>query len=147
MELPSPFPRLTYQDAMNRYGSDKPDLRFGLEFVDVTDLFQGGAFAAFAQAQSVKLLAAGELTRKQIDELERVAKQHGAGGLAWLRREGEGFSGGVSKFAVDIAPQLLSRSGVEPGGTLLLGGRGVEKSGDGPRGGPQRPARPAQAGR
>ena len=118
--LPDPFPRLTYQQAMDIYGSDKPDLRFGLPLVEVTDLFRGGAFTAFASAQSVKVLATGELTRKQIDELERVAKQNGAGGLAWLRREGEGLSGGISKFVGDFAPELIARTGLPPGGTLLF---------------------------
>ncbi|MBZ9751148.1 aspartate--tRNA ligase [Deinococcus sp. HMF7604] len=120
VELPLPFPRLPYMDAMNRFGSDKPDQRFGLEFLDVTDLFQGGTFAAFASAQTVKVLAAPELTRKQIDELERVAKQNGARGLAWLRREGESFTGGISKFVGDQAAELLARTGVGPGGTLLF---------------------------
>ncbi|WP_161882104.1 aspartate--tRNA ligase [Deinococcus alpinitundrae] len=119
-ELPDPFPRLTYQQAMNTYGSDKPDLRFGLPLVEVTELFRGGAFTAFASAPSVKVLATSELTRKQIDELERVAKQNGAGGLAWLRREGEGFSGGISKFVGDMATELITRTGVKEGGTLLL---------------------------
>ncbi|WP_288434161.1 aspartate--tRNA ligase [uncultured Deinococcus sp.] len=120
VELPLPFPRLSYQDAMDRYGSDKPDLRFGLEFAEMTDLFAGGGFKAFASAASVKAIVAPELTRKQIDELERVAKQNGAGGLAWLRREGEGFTGGISKFVGDLAPELIARTGVPEGGTLLF---------------------------
>ncbi|GAA4021320.1 aspartate--tRNA ligase [Deinococcus rubellus] len=119
-ELPSPFPRLTYQQAMDTYGSDKPDLRFQLPLVEVTDLFRDGAFTVFASVPSVKVLATGELTRKQIDELERVAKQNGAGGLTWLRREGEGFSGGISKFVGDFAAELIARTGVPPGGTLLF---------------------------
>ncbi|WP_261663826.1 aspartate--tRNA ligase [Deinococcus sp. Marseille-Q6407] len=119
-ELPLPLPRLTYQEAMDRYGSDKPDLRFEHAFVDVTDLFAGGEFKAFAGAEAVKVIAAPELTRKQIDELERIAKQNGAGGLAWLKRSGESFSGGISKFVGGITPQLLERSGVEDGGTLLF---------------------------
>ncbi|GAA5512185.1 aspartate--tRNA(Asp) ligase [Deinococcus carri] len=125
VELPLPFPRLSYHEAMDRYGSDKPDLRFGLEFVDVTDLFRGGEFKAFADAETVKVLAAPELTRKQIDELERVAKQNGAKGLAWLKRDAHadehgGFTGGISKFVGDQATALLERTGVEPGGTLLF---------------------------
>ncbi|WP_221088810.1 aspartate--tRNA ligase [Deinococcus aquaedulcis] len=120
VQLPLPFPRLPYMDAMNRFGSDKPDQRFGLEFVDVTDLFQGGEFKAFAEAQTVKVLSAPELTRKQIDELERVAKQNGARGLAWLKRDGEGFTGGISKFVGAQAAALIERTGVEQGGTLLF---------------------------
>lgn len=120
VELPLPFPRLSYADAMNRYGSDKPDLRFGTELVDVTDLFRGGEFKAFAEAQAVKVIAAPELTRKQIDELERMAKQNGAKGLAWLKRDGTGFTGGISKFVGDVAAELIARTGVAQGGTLLF---------------------------
>ncbi len=119
-DLPEPFPRLTYYEAMDRYGSDKPDLRFDFAFTDVTDLFQGGEFQAFAAAQTVKVLRAPELTRKQIDELERVAKQNGARGLAWLKRDGEAFTGGISKFVAGQAAELLSRTGIGQGETLLF---------------------------
>ncbi len=120
VELPQPFSRLSYVEALDKYGSDKPDLRFESAFVEVSDLFAGGEFAAFSQAKTVKALAAGELTRKQIDELERVAKQNGAGGLAWLRREGEGFTGGISKFVGSVAAELIARTGVAEKGTLLF---------------------------
>ena len=120
IELALPFPRMSYFDAMNDYGSDKPDLRFGSKLIDVTELFKGGEFKAFASAQAVKVLVAPELTRKQIDELERIAKQNGAGGLAWLKRDGESFTGGISKFVGAIAPQLIEQTGVEHGGTLLF---------------------------
>lgn len=119
-ELPLPFPRLSYFEAMDQYGSDKPDLRFEHQFIDVTDLFKGGEFKAFASAQSVKVLVAPALKRKQIDELERVAKQNGAKGLAWLKRSGEGFTGGISKFVGDQTAELLARTGVEDGCTLLF---------------------------
>jgi len=120
VDLPVPFPRMAYMDAMNLYGSDKPDLRFDLKFADVTDLFQGGEFKAFAAAQAVKVIAAPELTRKQIDELERIAKQNGAGGLAWLKRDGDGFTGGISKFVTAQTAELIARTGVAQGGTLLF---------------------------
>lgn len=120
VDLPLPFPRMSYFEAMDKYGSDKPDLRFESKFVDVTELFKGGEFKAFASAQTVKVLVAPELTRKQIDELERVAKQNGAGGLAWLKRDGDSFTGGISKFVSGIAAQLIEQTGVEQGGTLLV---------------------------
>lgn len=120
VELPLPFPRMSYHDAMDKFGSDKPDLRFGLEFVDVTELFKGGEFKAFASAQTVKVMAVPELTRKQIDELERVAKQNGAGGLAWLKRDGDAFTGGISKFVGSVTPQLIEKTGVQNGETLLF---------------------------
>jgi len=123
-ELPNPFPRLTYREAMDAYGSDKPDLRFEYRFADVTDVFRGADFKAFADAVAsggvVKVLRAPELTRKQIDELERVAKQNGARGLAWLRRENDGFTGGISKFTGAQTPALLERTGVETGEVLLF---------------------------
>ncbi|GHF30372.1 aspartyl-tRNA synthetase [Deinococcus metalli] len=120
VELPQPFPRMTYHAAMDTYGSDKPDLRFGTAFTDVTELFRGGEFAAFVSAPCVKVIVAPELTRRQIDELERVAKQNGARGLAWLRREGEGFTGGISKFVGAQTASLLAATGVPEGGTLLF---------------------------
>ena len=123
-DLPIPFARLTYFEAMDCYGSDKPDLRFSLELQDATELFRDAEFAAFADVVaaggSVKLLRAPELTRKQIDVLERVAKQHGARGLAWLRREGMGFAGGVSKFTSAQADALAELSGAQEGETLLF---------------------------
>ena len=132
VELPSPFVRLTYRQAMDTYGSDKPDLRFGLPLIEVTELFAGGEFAAFASAQSVKMLSAGELSRKQIDELERVARQNGASGLAWLRREATGaaalFGGGLSKFVGKIEGELQARSDVQPGGVLLFIGGDWKKT-------------------
>ncbi|GGM07079.1 aspartate--tRNA ligase [Deinococcus aerophilus] len=124
VKLALPFARLSYRDAVDRYGSDKPDLRFGLSFAEVGDLFAGGAFAAFAGAETVKVIAAPELTRKQIDELERIAKQNGARGLAWAKRSGEGLSGGISKFLGDQTAALLERTGVAEGGTLLFAAGG-----------------------
>ncbi|WP_309570597.1 aspartate--tRNA ligase [Deinococcus sp.] len=118
--LSLPFPRMTYHDAMDRYGSDKPDLRFDLAFTDVTELFRGGEFKAFADAPCVKVLVAPELTRKQIDELERVAKQNGARGLAWLRRDGAAFTGGISKFVGGQTDALMTSTGVPEGGVLLF---------------------------
>ena len=118
--LPTPFPRISYFEAMDRYGSDKPDLRFGHAFTEVSDLFHGGEFKAFSEAATVKVMVAPELTRKQIDELERVAKQNGAKGLAWAKRGPDGFSGGVSKFLTDAAAELTSRTGVQESQTLLF---------------------------
>lgn len=120
VDLPTPFPRISYQEAMDKYGSDKPDLRFDSAFVDVTELFRDGDFKAFAHAQTVKVLTTNELSRKQIDELERIAKQNGAGGLAWIKRKGDGFTGGISKFVASIASQLIEKTAVEDGGTLLF---------------------------
>jgi aspartyl-tRNA synthetase len=118
VELPLPFPRLTYAEVMNRYGSDKPDLRFGLEFSDVTEAFQGGEFRAFASAETVKVLAVPRLLpRKEIEELEAIAKSKGAAGLAWARIENGALTGGISKF---IPSSLREQVTLTEGQTLLL---------------------------
>ncbi len=118
LEIPLPFPRLTYAQAMNRFGSDKPDLRFGLEFTDVTEVFKGGEFRAFASAQAVKaLLVPANLPRKEIDALEAVAKSKGAAGLAWVKRENGALTGGIAKF---IPPSLHQHLEIAEGQTALF---------------------------
>ncbi|AMA75819.1 aspartate--tRNA ligase [Thermus parvatiensis] len=121
VELPLPFPRLSYEEAMERYGSDKPDLRFGLELKEVGPLFRQGDFRVFREAESVKALAAPKaLSRKEIAELEEVAKRHKAQGLAWARVEEGGFSGGVAKFLEPVREALLQATEARPGDTLLF---------------------------
>src|SRR5699024_7658837 len=93
-DLAIPFGRLGYEEALNRYGSDKPDTRLGLELTDVSSIFAHTAFRGFAGALAsggvVKALPvpaayAQKLSRKALAELEAQAKTHGAGGMAWLR--------------------------------------------------------------
>ena len=91
VDLPETFPRMTWADAMGRYGSDKPDIRFGLEFSDITDLTRSCGFGVFEQAEYVKGICvpadkAGELSRSRLDKLTEFAKKResgGAKGLAW----------------------------------------------------------------
>ncbi|GAA6733418.1 aspartate--tRNA ligase [Thermus oshimai] len=121
VELPLPFPRLSYEEAMERYGSDKPDLRFGLELKEVGPLFRQSGFRVFQEAESVKALAVPKaLSRKEIAELEEVAKRHKAQGLAWARVEEGGFSGGVAKFLEPMREALLQATEARPGDTLLF---------------------------
>jgi len=121
VELPLPFPRLSYEEAMERYGSDKPDLRFGLELKEVGPLFRQSGFRVFQEAESVKALALPKaLSRKEIAELEEVAKRHKAQGLAWARVEEGGFSGGVAKFLEPVREALLQATEARPGDTLLF---------------------------
>ncbi|HEX7000397.1 MAG TPA: aspartate--tRNA ligase [Trueperaceae bacterium] len=124
-----PFPRLSYREAMDRFGSDKPDRRFGLELLDLTQAFLGSDFKAFAGAVAnggvVKVLAvdasrAEPLSRKVLGDLEELAKVHGAAGLAWLRRAGDGFSGPIAKFLGATERAALERLAPHPGDTLLL---------------------------
>jgi aspartyl-tRNA synthetase len=118
VEVPLPFSRLTYAEAMNRYGSDKPDLRFGLEFTDVTEVFKGGEFRAFASTETVKaLVVPANLSRKEIEALEAAAKGKGAAGLAWARRENGVLTGGIAKFIPGSFSQAVE---VGEGETVLL---------------------------
>ncbi|HEY6565997.1 MAG TPA: aspartate--tRNA ligase, partial [Actinomycetota bacterium] len=91
VEVSTPFARMTYDEMMERYGSDKPDLRYGMELANLTDLFQGSGFNAFgkvvAEGGSIKALAApggGQLSRKELDTLVDDAKGRGAAGLVWM---------------------------------------------------------------
>lgn len=122
--LQSPWPRLKYQEALERFGVDKPDIRFGLELKDVTDLAKVSGFKVFEEAAAVRGINAkgcGEYTRKQIDALTAYAQEQGAKGLAWLAipKEGEPKSS-FTKFLSDERNQALT-SRMEAGkGDLLL---------------------------
>ena len=127
VELVRPFPRLAYDDAMARFGSDKPDLRFGLELQDASPLFAGGEFQAFAQTVagggSVKALrvpSAGGLSRKELDDLTNEAKQLGAKGLVWIKVTAEGVQSPVAKFLTAVQDSLLALTGGGAGDLLLL---------------------------
>ena len=128
-EIPLPFPRLSYLEAMNRYGSDKPDVRFGLELTDLSDSFAGTEFRGFAtvlesggavKALPVPATQAGDLSRKRLGELEAHAKTYGAGGLAWLRRDGAGFSGPIAKFLSETEVAALQEHAPNEGDLLLI---------------------------
>jgi aspartyl-tRNA synthetase len=129
VELNPPFARLSYREAMMRFGSDKPDLRFGLEFVDVTEVAAGSSArflkdAARTEGHKVMaLLAAGRggLTRKQIEELEHEAKKNGAGGLAWMKRGENGWEGGSSRFFEgDVGEKLAENLKAHTGDLALI---------------------------
>ena len=128
-DIEAPFPRLTYLGAMNRFGSDKPDTRFGLELTDVSETFTGTEFRGFGsvldaggviKALPVAAEHATTLSRKGLSDLEAHAKRHGAKGLAWLRRDGEGFSGPIAKFLSEREVAGLKTHAPEPGDLLLL---------------------------
>ncbi len=129
-EIRIPFPRLTYREAMERFGSDKPDLRIPFEIRDVTDVAGESAFEKFREAKSgAPATMVGVLTlpglagssRREIDGWEAAAKQAGAAGLAWARVKGGGLDGGIAKhIAGDLVPRLIATSGAAEGGLLLL---------------------------
>ncbi|MFN2250619.1 MAG: aspartate--tRNA ligase, partial [Anaerolineae bacterium] len=122
----TPFQRMTYQDAMERYGSDKPDLRFGLELIDVGPDVADSEFRVFSGAIAdggrVKAVAAPTTyTRREIDELERIAKEVGAKGLAWLEFQDGAVRGPIAKFLSDAEIDALrARAGLEEPFTLLI---------------------------
>jgi aspartyl-tRNA synthetase len=135
MELSLPFTRLAYDEAMNRYGSDKPDLRFELELQDFGDLAERGELQVFrqvlAEGGAVKALVApgcGEYSRKQVEELEETAKVYGAKGLAWMKVTEGGLEGGISKFYETVQQDLPGRLGATPGDLILLVGAEWKKA-------------------
>ncbi|HEX4609784.1 MAG TPA: aspartate--tRNA ligase, partial [Urbifossiella sp.] len=132
LTIPTPFPRLKYADAMLRYGSDKPDLRFGLEIVDVSDIARESEFKVFQD-----VLAAGGVVRginakgaadkfsnsalKPGGELPKVVEVYKAKGLAWMKAEGDKLTGSIEKFFPDaVKAKLKERLGVKPGDLLLF---------------------------
>lgn len=106
VDLVTPLPRMSYEEAMNRYGSDKPDTRFGLELIDVSSFAKESGFKVFTSAVEnggqVKCLnvkgQAANYSRKDIDGLQDYAARYGAKGLAWLKLEEDGFKGPIAKF-------------------------------------------------
>ncbi|MDR3210048.1 MAG: aspartate--tRNA ligase, partial [Oscillospiraceae bacterium] len=131
-----PLPRLTYREAMEKYGSDKPDLRFDLELRDVTDIAAACGFQVFAGAAqnggAVKLLrvpgGAEKFPRKQIDALVEYVKTYGAKGLAWSRLTPEGTTSSYAKFLTDDEnAALLARAEAVAGDLVLIVADASEK--------------------
>jgi aspartyl-tRNA synthetase len=129
VELERPFPRLTFDEAMGRFGSDKPDLRFGMELVDVSPLFAGGEFQAFSQVvaangvvKALRVPGASAMSRKELDDLTAEAKQAGAKGLVWIKVNPDGVQSPVAKFMGAIQERLLARLEAQAGDLLLLVG-------------------------
>ncbi len=128
VSLPAPLPRLTWREAVDRYGTDKPDLRFGLELRDVTEILQGSGFRAFSETVAARgrvrglcLPGGAALSRKMVGELEDLARENGAKGLISLKVEGPGFSGGAAKFlSAAEATALRGAFGAHEGDLLLL---------------------------
>ena len=119
VELETPFPRMTYAEADRRFGSDKPDLRFGLEIEDATEATRGSEFGVFAGAETVRFLRVPQaLSRGELDELEAFAKQWGAKGLAYLVYDEDGeVRSPIAKFLSEAELEALRG---EPATTLLF---------------------------
>jgi aspartyl-tRNA synthetase len=125
-ERPGEIPQITWRDAMERFGSDKPDLRFGMELVELTSVFASTEFKAFASAEAIKGLrvpgASADYGRGRLDALTDRAKQVGAKGLVWMRVTDDGsLDSPVAKFLSETElSALASTMGAEPGDLLLL---------------------------
>lgn len=126
--LTAPFPRLSYAEALRRYGSDKPDTRFGLELIELSDVVAGVEFRVFAEALAgggqVKGLcvpAGGKLSRKDLDELIAFCQTFGARGMAWIAVEEGGLRSSILKFLPDeVQRKLVERMDAGPGDYLLF---------------------------
>jgi aspartyl-tRNA synthetase len=127
-DIKIPFERLTYQEVMDRYGIDKPDLRFGLQITDLSDIFAKSGFKVFSEAISrgdlirgIRYKGGADLSRKQIDDLTNIAKSKGARGLAYLlRKEGE-IKSPITKFlSKEEIDTAFERAGIEIGDALLI---------------------------
>jgi len=128
VDIPGPVPHISYEEAMNRFGSDRPDLRYGLELVDVTDIVKQTEFKVFtgaiAEGGMVKVIrvpGGATLTRKQTDGYAEWVKQFGAGGLPVTKIEGGKVSTGVGKFIENVSDDLLERTAAEDGDLLCFG--------------------------
>ena len=124
VDLPDPFPRLTYVDAMETYGSDKPDLRYGMQLQDVKDFTDASDFNAFKSVEKVKgIIVEGgaKYSRKNIDELTDYVKKYKAKGLAWMKGEKGAFTGGISKFfSENLQKTMFEKLSVNDGDILFM---------------------------
>ena len=127
IDFAEPFPRMTWADAMRLYGSDKPDTRFGMEFVELKDLTEGSGFAVMDSAPYVGAIVApgcAGYTRKQLDQLTDFVKrpQVGAKGMMWVKYEADGsIKSSVGKFFTDDQIKTwLDRAGANPGDLMLI---------------------------
>jgi aspartyl-tRNA synthetase len=125
----TPFPRLAYDDAMINYGSDKPDLRFGLEIVELSEMLQNTQFKVFASAlqsggvvRALNAKGCGSFTRREIDALGAMAVENGAKGMAWILVQENELRSPITKFlSEEEIEQILMTTGAEAGDLILFG--------------------------
>lgn len=127
VELPEKWPRMTYSDALRRYGSDKPDLRFEMELQDLSAELAGTDFAPFADTLAtggeIKCIVArgkADYSRKQLDTLQEFVKRYGAGALAWIKAGDETISSLLKVLGEEKIGQLVTASGAEKGDAVLI---------------------------
>lgn len=127
-EIKAPFPRLSYDEAILKYGSDRPDLRFGWEIVDITEIVKDVEFKVFASAieaggvvRALNAKTCGSFSRKEIDDLTKIATDNGAKGLAWIVVAEDGLKSPITKFFTDEKIQeILTALDAKPGDLLLF---------------------------
>jgi len=119
------IPRIPYQEAMEKYGSDKPDLRFGMELIELTDDFENTDFGVFKNADTIKAVrveGGAALSRKQIDNFTEIAKSEGAGGLAYITYENDEAKSPIAKFLSDAELQAVKeKTGATNGDAIFFG--------------------------
>ena len=124
IDLPDPFPRMTWEDAWRTYGSDKPDLRFGMKIHDIKSFTDQSEFNAFKSSEVVKGLVVdggAKYSRKIIDELTDFVKNYKAKGLAWMKGKDGALSGGISKFfSAELQAEMRSLLGINDNDILFL---------------------------
>ncbi|AOF48117.1 aspartate--tRNA ligase [Tetragenococcus halophilus] len=134
IDIELPFPKMTWDEAMNRFGSDKPDTRFGMELIDLSEVVKDVDFKVFQMALQnggvVKALnakgAAKNYSRKDMDQLGQYASQFGAKGLAWLKVEEDGLKGPIAKFLTDVSDKIIRQTGAEVGDLIMFGADSFE---------------------
>ena len=121
----SPIPRISYRDAMETYGSDKPDLRFGMELIELTDVFANTEFGVFKNAECIKAICVkngASLSRKQIDQFTDVAKSEGAGGLAYITYQDGEVKSPIAKFLSETElVSIQQKTGAVDGDAVFFG--------------------------
>jgi aspartyl-tRNA synthetase len=128
VDLPRPFPRMTYEQAMSEYGNDRPDTRFGMKLFDISDIVASSEFRVFKstleEGGAVKAMAVKgpvELSRKDLDSLQSVVADNGAKGVMWARYDQDGWKSSLTKFlSADQFSAIASRMGMIPGDVLLI---------------------------
>lgn len=128
VELETPIRRITWNEAMDRFGSDKPDMRFGMELTNMADAVAGAGFKVFdstlengGQVKAITVPGgADKYSRKHIDEKQEYIKRFGAKGLAWLKVTDEGLTGPIAKFFKECEDKILAASGAKAGDMLLF---------------------------
>jgi aspartyl-tRNA synthetase len=121
VNLQIPFQRLTYEDAMNNYGSDKPDIRFDLKLIDITNIAKKSEFNVFKNAKCIKcIITENDFSRKEIDDLTNLVKIYKAKGLAFVKINDNQFESGISKFIENIESELINNLNLKNNSTIFF---------------------------